>query len=520
VRCFSPRTDVRRFSLTRPACLAAALLLVLVCASAEALPPRGLGQAEAPYERGVRAMRQGDVDAAVEALARAVELAPDDARALSAYAQALLVSGDAEGSAATLERLREVDPGAPGFDYFVGLASYQLGNWEATRESLQRSLAVRPESAFSHLFLGVAHQELGDLEDARREFDEAERLDPSLKGQIAYRRALLAVTRQRYGDAREYFQVVRERRPESLLGRSAASYLSMLDRRSPRGFEFYATLGGGYDSNVNLSPDDDPALVSNRDDGLAILEVGGSYRYGTGPYDMRVGQSFYTTFYGDEHDFDQEISRSWIWGQAKLPRGFSADLGYTFEYVWVDWDSFRFTHAVEPGLSFELDNVLLRAFYRFEDRNYEQSLPSPNLDRDGHVQRAGADVYAYLPNSFGWGSNWLRIGYRYRVEDADGRDFDASGNEPVITLGLPLPWDLLLIAQGRFEWRNYDHASSLAPAAGRRKDTLARFWTGLSRSFGEHLSVELRYRYTHRDSNVAVFDYDRHEARVLATYQY
>ena len=58
--------------------------------------------ADVYFERGVRALRQGEAADAVEDLAEAARLAPGDAAVLSRYAQALLAAGKPNQALAAL----------------------------------------------------------------------------------------------------------------------------------------------------------------------------------------------------------------------------------------------------------------------------------------------------------------------------------------------------------------------------------------------------------------------------------
>ena len=489
-----------------------------------------IGREEPAYERGTHLLRTGDVDAAVAELARANQIAPDDPRVLARYAQALIVSGDADGAIAALERLREIDPDAPGLDYFLGLASYQGGNWSAARDHFSNAVADSPDSALTYLFLGVAHYELGEYNEAGQALDHAERLDPSLAGQVSYRRGLLHYAESRFAEAKREFEYVQTRRPGSPLARSATSYIARLNRLHPRPWDVYATFGGGYDSNLNFSADSDTFAASGISSGRIIAEAGGSYRFGDQRRHLTIGQTLYGHFYPDDtpraiglapDDFNQQISRTWAQASAEIAGPVSVDARYTFEYVWTDWKQFRQTHAVEPGLSFALGPRLgSRAFFRWEGRTYFFGFTSPGFDRDGDVTHAGGDLSYVLPSDWFWGTSFARVGYRMRREDAVGFEFDAYGHQPVFTLSLALPRAVVLTLDGRVEWRDYDNASSLDPSAGTRDDLIGELHAIFQRPFGDHVSAELTYSYTDRNSNVAAFEYQRHVLSVLATYQY
>ncbi len=516
------RSEPRSGDLRALQGLAAALALLL------AFPPPALaappGRAEALYERGARALRQGDVEEAVEKLAQAVELAPEDPQALSLYGQALLTAGRPEEAGGVLERLRAIDPQAPGLEYFRGLASYRLGDWEATRQHLSAAREATPDSGRVHLYLGIAHQELGDPEAAERELREAARLDPELRGQASYRLGLLALEQKRFDQARKHFEEVGARLPGSALARSAAAYLSRLERGPARRWDAYLTVGGGYDSNVNLVNDDELVGPSEKDDGFGVGEIGlSALVYDDERFSARVGQIGYIKYHGDETDFDQGRIRTWAQGSWKAADRLRLGLRYSFEYIWVNWDSFRRTHAVEPSLRWVPNQKFLtNVFLRYDDRIFFPSTPNnPELDRDGGVYKVGFDQYYFLPDWMGWGGGYVRAGYRFRRESTDGDEFDSIGNEPVLTLGFSLPQDIFLTIDGRYEWRDFDHPSSLFKAPqGDRDDEIARLRVGFSRPFGRHIVLELGYRYTDRSSNVDLVEYHRHVGEFLATYRY
>ncbi len=126
--------------LGRPRWIAPASVLLLTALlgspSASIAAQRGY-QADLHYERGAHALRTGDAEAAVEDLARAVELVPDDPDALGLYARALLLVERPNEAVEVLEDLRQLEPSAPDLDLMLGLARSRLGQWEAARDHLE-----------------------------------------------------------------------------------------------------------------------------------------------------------------------------------------------------------------------------------------------------------------------------------------------------------------------------------------------------------------------------------------------
>jgi tetratricopeptide (TPR) repeat protein len=481
-------------------------------------PAADLRRADIEFERGTLLLENGEVEGAVQRLGRATELAPDNPTYLGLYAQALLVAGDGAGAAAALERLRALDPDAPGLEYFEGLASFHLEDWVATRDHLELAVAEDPSSALAHLFLGVALHELGEYDAAEATLLEARRLDPALDGQTSYRLGLVNIQQRDYDDARSYFEAVIARSPDSPLARSAATFLLRIDEADVRPWDLYASLGGGYDSNVNVAGND-PAVATGLTSGLGIAEIGGSYRFAIKRVSAQVGQTFFTNFHDSEaRPFDVQTSRTFIRGGMPLLGPVGGDFLYAYEFVWADFTQFRGTHAIEPGLYYQVGDLYTRAFVRYESRTFHNTAP-PAFDRDGDVTTPGFDAYYFLPDPMGWGESWIRAGYRYRRENTKGTEFDAHGNLPVVTLSLALPSEVVMGLDGRYEWRSFDNPSVVDPA-GSRSDRIGTFRTTLQRVLWGNISGEIAYTYTNRDSNLDVFAYDRHEFGVIATYQY
>ena len=350
-------------------------------------------------------------------------------------------------------------------------------------------------------------------------FAQAAFLDPSLAGAVAYRRGVLALQRGAFGAATTEFEIVLARLPGGRLAESAQSYIDEIERLGPQRWEVFARTGLGYDSNINLVDSD--TFTSSGEKGWRVLAAaGGVYQFGDDERSLQVGQTFYGHFYTEDGQFDQQSSLTWAWGQMQITENLEADLRYGFEFAWADWKDYRSSHNIEPGLTWELsERLAARASFRFEDRTYFFDQPA-GFDRTGDVEYAGVDLFWVLPETIPGFENWLRVGYRYRDEDSTGNQFDSSGNQPIMTLAVALPWEVQSVVDLRVEWRDYEAPSAYQPAVGPRRDRIAILRAGLERTLWDRLSAELDYRFTDRDSNVNFFVYDRHEISLMATYRY
>ncbi len=370
--------------------------------------------ADLHYEHGSHALRLGDADTAVDQLSRAAELAPDDPATLGMYARALLLAGEPAEALAVLQRLREVDPEAPDLDLMLGLSHMRLRQWAEARGHLEKARETHPESARIPLFLGVTYQELGEYELAEAALKDAVAKDPALETRVSYRLAVQAArNEQLHGEARRLFEEVLARTPGSALADSASLHLRNLggERRRWGG---YATIGAAYDSNVTLAGDD--IAVSDKSDSRSELEAGLQYLlYEADGLQLKAGWRGTLNAHRHETYLNIASNRGWAQASYEVSERIGTDLYYHLDYAWADGDSYRRTHRVEPALRIGLsENLLTRAFYRYEDRGFfyeakcfadlgDTSMcappgPSPRfptgpilvdfrgLDRDGDVQ--------------------------------------------------------------------------------------------------------------------------------------
>ena len=484
-------------------------------------PPRLFGPADAQYERAAHFLRQGDVPAALREADEALQSAPDAPRILRLQARLLMLSGQTQRAQQVLEHLAEIEPASPSFEFAIALESFRTGNWAQARDLLRVMASRAPEPGLAYLYLGVAEQELGVLPSAEEAFARALAADSALGGAVAYRRGILALQRGRYPQAVAQFEIVEDRIPGTPLADSAGDYLGQLARLHPRRWEVFARTGMGYDSNINLANSDDSFVSSGEKDWRVLAAAGGSYQFGDDALGLQIGQTAYGHFYTEQSQFDQQTSLTWMWGNVDLNEVLEADLRYGFEYAWADWKRYRSSHNVEPALTWSISPVFAtRASFRFENRDYHFTPATPAFNRNGNVEYAGIDLFYVLPTEDPAAESWLRLGYRFRNEDTSGNQFVSEGHQPLFTLALALPWEIQSILDVRVEWRDYAKPSLYQPRAGPRRDRISILRAAIERALGQHVGLEISYRYTDRDSNVDFYVYDRHEIGFTATYRY
>lgn len=137
-------------------------------------------EAMAPYlKRGVVYRGQGESDAAMRDLRRAVELDPSAPQSLEALGDLYLELRRFDTAAEHYQRYIVIDDRNAAVLYKLGLARYRDGAPADAIDSLLRALEVDETLNEAHFLLGLCQRDLGQAESARRTLEDAVKRSPA-----------------------------------------------------------------------------------------------------------------------------------------------------------------------------------------------------------------------------------------------------------------------------------------------------------------------------------------------------
>jgi putative PEP-CTERM system TPR-repeat lipoprotein len=205
------------------------------------------GFADAYLVRGELHRRAGDLAAAAQDFAAAVELAPNNVRAYVGAGLVAVAQGRSDDALQAVDQIRQRFGDMPFASYLHGLAAFQKRDFETSGEQLQAVLAAMPSHLQSQLLFGVVNYAKGDYRIA----DEYLSRVASNVGQNLAIAKLLGATRLKLREAEravDALQAVADRYPEDaqLLALLGNAYLQTGD--NSRGSEYLARA-------VELDPD-------------------------------------------------------------------------------------------------------------------------------------------------------------------------------------------------------------------------------------------------------------------------
>ncbi|MEB2346256.1 MAG: tetratricopeptide repeat protein [Deltaproteobacteria bacterium] len=520
----------------------------------EALPLLDEARAGLPDDAGVAnliglcRMQRQEWEAAAQAFADAKRLDPDTPDVDLHLAVARFHAGDVDGAELALDDARVRSPGSAEVDLYDGLIRLERAEEPvAAAEALERArgrdpVGVEPVASY---YAGVAWLRAKERERAREALERVQREAPGTSWAAAAERALAGSEgRALLPDRRDLQGLQQAERP---LGRAPVEG----ERQGP-----WVVLSGGfeYDSNVLLRGDNVsvPDEISDEGDvrGVWTAQVGTEV-FRNRDWAVGILGAFYGSAHFEQTDFDTQYPSATAWVDRRLAEATLARLQYDFSYAWVGYDGYLLEHSLTPALFHDWGgrwgNSRLFAELSWDDYRFDSddvpdgspppaggpgsACPDPNepcgpfgLDeseernRDGFWSIVGFDHMVPVEEL----RTQFSAGYRWHHYDAEGEEYDFQGHEFVLGTRTLLPWQVVLDLQGSYTYRPYDHPSTYpnpndlvngVEYSLRNGDKRENVWQAdviVERPITNWLIGSLRYEYTRNDSNVEVFDYDRH----------
>jgi tetratricopeptide (TPR) repeat protein len=142
--------------------------------SANSTPPADPKQIQTLYYLAEAYFMQSDLDHALETIARASSIAPDDAQVSQKYGQYLGARLETRNEGLLqLQRARRLNPNLEHIDFDIGKAQFELTDFQSAMASFQGALKKTPTDGHAAFFLAEVNAKLGDWGQARRYYDLA-----------------------------------------------------------------------------------------------------------------------------------------------------------------------------------------------------------------------------------------------------------------------------------------------------------------------------------------------------------
>jgi tetratricopeptide (TPR) repeat protein len=478
-----------------------------------ALDPKNV---EALYYSGLVLMAQQKTEQAVEVLKKARALAPRDLSILFLLGVAYFALERYDQAEGPLTPVFNERPQTEGIGYYVGLIRYRKKDYQGALKAFRAETSKNPNiQQLVRFYSGLTLAILGLPEQAVAEVDAALRLQTG---------SALTGPAERIRD-------------------SLASA-----RDSERRFHADVRVGFLYDSNVAVvpQPSHDPTAESIRrrktatSGEIAALRLEYAWLR-TGPWESTVTYSFFQTYNNRLPDFNVQnhlVAGALSYRAAIGAMPFQVGAQYSWDYLSLGNDDFLQRHtATVFGTLVENQGNLTTVLGRFQNKDfYATPGQLEDEDRDARNWMVGlTHVFRFAQDK-----HYIRFGYQFDYEKADGRNYTYAGNRFLAGGQYTLPWGSTRLKYDfDLHQRHYLHANTLLPVVNpgtrEREDFeqnhVVRVEQVLTANIGPAsigcaptapcpLTLAAEYQRTVADSNLAVYSYNRNVWSLTLSWQY
>lgn len=375
-----------------------------------------------------------------------------------------------------------------------------------------------PRSVEGNFLAGMCARRSGELDRAIDHLGAALAQDPDLtRARLELARTLYRT--QRFSESRRQFELALGAGPPANVEANIRRFLAALDGK--KNWNIRLTAGVLYDDNVNSGPASGEILLFDtpftlNDSSLAQDTMG--FLFGlSGDYTLVLTQHTAWRFAGggskleylDHSDFEIGVVSA---ATGPLWRGkkFLAGIDGIYQRVWLGNDTYSENYGLRPSLNVALGRgVTLVTTAGFEKRSFDT-----RPGRDGERYYGGVSLRFTVE-----GKGVLQPGYRFSKVKAND-DTEAYDRHEISLNGvMPIGERWTARVGGTLWLSDYE---ALDPAFGAvRSDTLWRGHLALLYEITSlRMSLTANYSYTKNDSNITLFDYDRHQASLTFTKRY
>jgi len=419
-----------------------------------------------------------------------------------------------------LEKSLEMTPKIKGALIEIIDLLYRLGEYDEAKKwiSIAEDEGVRP--AQSKFLKGLTLQKSGDYEDAIQAFEEAKDLDDRLAQSATYQIGVTHLKMKNYKDAKAAFEDVFVIDPYSEIGTYADNYVDALDRKLEklRPFHITARTAFEYDSNVLLKPTDSSLLsnITDEDDTRQIFDVKGDYTFRTedNKYSLKTGYGIRVSKQNSLGNYDTIGNNISIQGNASFERMlFSIPVNYS--HTIVDEKNYlsRFSAGNINNFLINKSNMI-QAGIIYANDDYLRSTTIPGENRDGNELAGNVGWFWFFAENKGF------VNARYTVikDWTEGKNWEYLGHKIGASALYPF-WDKFRLSlSGEVFLQNFDNTHTIYQK--KREDQTYTVGTMFTYEIIKNLELQVRYTYVKEESNLDIYDYNRHIVSTGLQYKY
>jgi len=505
------------------------VLFVFIFRPLHPRPAHAAGSAESgseAVEKGISYYEDGSYEEAVVELLKALETDPSSATAAYYLGLTYMERLDYPRARKYLEEAVSLDPSLGAAYPPLAESLYALGLYEEAAEVFKSARGAGTDEALVPFLDGLILFKKGDYAGAAEELRAVASAGNIYSQKAAYLAGLAYLRSGNAEQGRKSLERAAGLRPGSPLATDAYEIIAWLEARerstARRGLGMRLSYSIEFDDNVILRPSDDLSGVplSNEKDAAHEIGLEADYTFESrGRTGLRAGYSLSQSLHYDLDELDLQVHRLWLTPTLRTPdSAFEVRLGY--DYILLHNDAYLQRVEVVPAWAHPVGEdswVVLSIGASFKDflkhDQWTRSYLQTGQDRDALNLRAALAYMRVLDRRRGR----LWLGYVLDHDDADGADWNYTGNKWVVAAARRLSGRLEARAEASYCRRAYSEVHSVY--GKKRRDTIIEASPSLVYTRGR-AEFNIGLSYTRNKSNLGVYDYSRKRYSAGVGYRY
>ncbi len=399
-----------------------------------------------------------------------------------------------------------IHAGAEDYDLYIaqGIEKINEGKMKDALGFLKKALELSPENPEATYYSGVAHSRVGNYKEAEGLFLKTLQLDETAVDVHLELGRLYYVT-SRCDKAADSLSTFIERSEDKALAGYATGLIEGCTREAEeKPYELNITLGGQYDSNVIIEPENPVVRADKKSDFRAIVYLtAGATPLKSRLINLNVDYNFYQSLHFDLNDFNVQYHKITPSLEVFVSDIIKPSAGYSLEYTLFGGELYSRIHTYYGKVALkEGEKLSTEAVYEYRDQDYWNSdLYQSNFIRSGYkntigirqnfyLNRLTGDIYYFNDSNRAREDYWAFNGYR-------------AGAKLLYRVSSPLYVNI----SGEYNRRKYKE--DYPGYTEKRSDRMQQYSIGLTYLISKRISLSITENYTINNSNLSIFDYKR-----------
>ena len=359
-----------------------------------------------------------------------------------------------------------------------------------------------------------------DAEGAIKAFEEAERLNPSLAQTVKYQKGLAYVQLKKFKEAKNIFQEIVTKDPNTDLAKFANEYINALTRREEITKPFHGSIGYALqiDDNVVFRPNDDSlaTVISQDSDWKHVFTARGDYKLKINDYfGVNTGLSFYGTkhnrlgFY-DMTSYDFPIQPTLYFKKFSV--------AFPWHYNYVDVNDRKYLRTIGFGNlnSFMLGkNQILQLQLQYNKKDFCWAADDPNDSKKGHEYLWALGWYRFFGENR---EGLVNLRYAMNSENTEGDNWKYHGSRYTFTAVVPLikklKWNFVA------DYFRQDFTKQHTTYHKGRHDDIFTVMDLFAYQICKNTELELQHTFVYDAASIGVFKYKKNAYSAGVKYRF